>query len=637
MLERPQAYDFREQRTALFRRLAAQVGQAGGSPVDPGRDTRDFVDKLKLKIDGTAFDWDAFSHLAPLYEDNHRAITIMAGAQSGKSAYLLARLAREMLASWGGIFGYFFPDFHLPRLFSKQRFRPMMADNPELTKLLGSGSGTDQGKGTDAVLARSLGPTSVYFLSVAGKTSTEGAPMKGVFFDEVRRMAYGDIQRAEERVSAQKDPVILKVSTARYPESDIDAAFRQGDQRYFHSDCRCPGGCVLSLTFPNCIADLRNAQPELLRKVRAAYDAAGVPYLGVSGPNEGRWLPACYVCPRCGTPIVNPRNGWWEEHNPGAWTHSYQLPQLLSPLWPAGRVWKAYTEPEAPLDVMEFHNSKLGLPYIDETAVAVKEEHLAACVDPQLVWAANQTDAWRRKHMRGTSLGADCQAGYNVVVIKKVINGKRRTVHLEIVHGDDPWERMAVLMQRYDVSVAVIDCMPHWNEAHRFAVAFMGRVWLAVYTGEVKGAGKMISWGDRSAFPADQKGDEKFKWMVRINRTKGLQWSLKGWEGRENEVPHPMGLIQQLPRQGDRVVLTSGLRMGTFAPVPICRDVYFDHQKRVIFVKDYPSEEHRKRGEFTLTAEHVGIDPHFAHANLYCDVACSRSVRARTKGPDDDE
>jgi hypothetical protein len=598
------------------------------SPIDATESDAAFVERYALSLDGRRLDLsDRYKHMRAVYEDEHPVQVIMAGSQTSKSARVMVRQLRLGIQRWGASFAYYFPDYFLPRTFSRNRFKPLVQSSPELRPWLGASS--EQGQGSDAVLIRSFGPSSFFFLSVGGKTSTEGNPFQGIFFDEVRRMSPGDVMRATERISAQEDPIDFKVSTARYPEADIHAFFLAGDQRFFHTDCKCPDGVSLTLTYPDCIADLRHATPELLRKVEHAYSHAGVPYLGMDERQREEFPPACYLCPTCGTVLTDPRSGWWHPHNPKVFPHSYQLSQMHLWTYPAGRI---LLKGERPEDVQELWNSMVGMPFIDKQAQPVQPEDLEACVDRSLVWPALQGEDWIRHHCKNLAMGADTMGGYNCVVLKEVgRGGKHRTVHLEILHGDDPWEQMARLMVLFDVRIAVIDQLPHYNEAHRFAKQFPGRVFLASYSEQAgtEGGGKFISWGDRARDPSDQKGGReiKSKHTVAINKTKGLHWSLRRWAERLNECPDPDQLIQQLPKQTGRVVLTAGLAVGSWEPTRICREVYWLHLQRVAFQKVYTSEDAHRRGQFRVVAENVGLDPHFANADLYANVALARIGR----------
>lgn len=610
----------------LERRAAARK-----SPLDPTANVRTFVDYYGLTIDGSAYDWNLYGHLVEIYEDVHRTIVLQAGAQTGKSAHIMARILWGMIEHWGSLFGYYFPDYNLPRKFSNDRFAPFVRSNPTLGGWLGKDA--DEATGADNILTRQFGASSLYFLSTAGRSSTEGLPLRGVYFDEVRRMAYGDIQRAEERTSAQKSPIDVKVSTARYPDSDINAYFMKGDQRYFHTACACPDGIVLSLTFPNCVADLHGASPALRNKVAHAFSHAGQPYLGMDDEQRAQFGEAYYFCPECGEVLTNPRDGWWEPHNPGAWGHSYQMPQLLGHTYPAARALQKWNRQDSePTDLQELHNSMLGLTFLDPKAQPVKPEHLAACVNPHIQWAVLAGEEWRRANLHNTAMGFDVQAGYLVAVIKMYAdNGKHRTIHLEIVEGEDPWKEAAKLMYRFDVAACVCDAQPEYNEALKFVKMFEGRAWMAYY-GENEKA-NMFNWRDRPDNPPDQKGAEevKNKWTVILQRAKGLKWALMRWVDRQNECPQPDRLLQMLPKVKDRVVLSAGLRAGRREMVRICRELYWLHLQRVAFRKDFGASntdgkktKNEINDKYRIVAEHIGLDPHFAHADLYASAALTR-------------
>ncbi|MFA5801191.1 MAG: phage terminase large subunit family protein [Thermoleophilia bacterium] len=589
-------------------------------PLDPRADSLDFVTHHGLRIDGRLFDMDAYSHLEALYRDEHRNQSIMAGAQTGKTGRMAAFLVRLMLLTRGGMFGYYFPTETLALDFSAARFEPLLRSNSYLAALIGRHT-ENSAKGFDNTHRRVVGPSTVFFAITGGKTGTESFPFDGVFFDEVRRMKPGDIERAEERTSAKDAPFDIKVSTAFYPDSDIHKYFKEGDQRYFHSACNCSEGCVLSLAYPDCVASMEGVTPEFLRHVEHAFSLAGLPFLGCSEQDQHKYGKAVFVCPRCGEIIVNPRDGWWEAHEPGRYVHSWQMSQILSPNYSASRVFHKASRAS---DVMELWNSMLGLPYLDPLAQPVKLEHLESCVNPALYWAANQGDEWKQRNVVHTAMGSDQMGGFNCVVIKQQApNGKYRTVHLEVIHGDDPWERQAYLMEEYQVDLAVVDSNPNYNESHRFCKAFPNRVWLAEYTDE---KGPLVRWMDKKRQREDQNKAKalNWRWTVRISRTRALQWSLGRWALRQNETPDPDALLQSLPRDNGQVVLTSRLKRGTFSPSRICREVYWVHQQRVAFRKEFLDDDAELGVLKKVVADHVGLDPHFAHADLYANVALAR-------------
>lgn len=610
---------------------ALLYGFGGGEcPIDPCANDYEFALKYGLEIDRKPFDFELYKHLIDLYTDDARFLVLMAGAQTGKTARLFVHLLRRMFIKWGGLFGYYFPDLNIARAFSASRFAPFVRSQPSFREYLGAD--TRGRKGQDNILTRSIGESTLFFLTTAGKSATEGLPLNGVWFDEVRKMLRGDVERAMERYSAQDAPTDVKVSTANYPDSDIHAWFMQGDQRHFHTACRCPDGIVLAQTWPGCILDLRDATPQMVRKVQHAYSHSGVPYLNLREDELDRYPHAAYHCPRCDTVITDPREGWWEPHNPGAWIHSYQMPQLLSPKFSAGRVLYRY---ETARDIQEFHNSVRGMPFIDETKIIVQPHHLDACVDTRLPWAALQPARWRDKHVSRTAAGVDVQAGYLVVVVKQLApSGKHRVIHLEVIQddahpdGDDKWRKLGKLMYHFDVSVCVVDEAPEHGAALRFARAFYGRVWLHNYDTSESASAPMVQWRDKTKDTKSGGSETKFKFMVRSHRVRALKWSLRKWVHRTNEIPDPRQLIQRLPMQGNKVVFSAHLRKGTKVPHPIAK-VLFEHLQQFIFrdvYEDDPNKEEAVRqGKSRQVGEYIGdVDPHFAHADHYSALALAR-------------
>ena len=615
------------------------AGFGGGeSPVDACANTYEFVRRYGLTIEGEPFDLDVkYKHLADMYQDANPIKVAMAAAQTGKSAWVFANLARDMAGpAWGKMLGYYFPDAHLPVAFARDRFKPFLRSNPELGQLLGAEQKQRGGKGVNNTLTMTWGECTAFFLTIKGKTATEGLPLKGTYYDEVRRMELGDIERAMERYSAQPNPIDVKVSTAGYPETDIHHWFLKSDQRYFHTACGCADGVVLSLTWPDCVLDLTRATPKLLKKVAHAYSHAGIPYLGMDERQAVEFMHATYYCPKCGEIITDPRMGWWEPHNPGAFAHGYQMPQCLSWTYPAGRLWQKFQEMT---DQGEFMKSGLGLPHVDKDKMPVQDEHLWACVDDELPWGEDLTHAQRQRRLRNCTMGVDVQAGYLCAVLKcPHPTGRHRTVHVEVVHHEsNPWIRLGELMSRYDVRMAIIDYAPEFTAAMQFAKAFKGRVWLQQYSLSDK-APRHVAW-EEDALGRDrkQKGDTSFRYWVAMKRTAILHWSCTRWTQRANIVPHPRKLVQRVPVQNDRAHLTAHLRAGTMMPWPIGVDPYFDHQKRWVFrdiLEDAETDKEKRMrlGKSQQVAEWVGQDPHFSHADAWASLALTRITgRARVR------
>jgi hypothetical protein len=166
-------------------------------------------------------------------------------------------------------------------------------------------------------------------------------------------------------------------------------------------------------------------------------------------------------------------------------------------------------------------------------------------------------------------------------------------------------------MQEFRVRHAVVESMPNFNEAHRFAREYSGRVFLASYQNH---ADEILQWGDRPRDGASvRSSDESFRtpWTVSIDQFKMMSRSLAMWHEREIRTPDSRTLRQDIrTRQGMRTVA-------------VCRDLFWLHLQRVALVTEETQGRENER-RLRRAVKKVGIDPHFAFANMLCDVAMAR-------------
>ena len=555
----------------------------------------DFIENLRrggLKVDNYLFMWDGHEYMIEpckavkfkgLENLEGFVLVLMCGAQVGKTVFCFLLALFLALYFWGRYFGYFLPDQSMALNFSSERFKPMARGIPEIRKLWGTDPTAEKDeKVTDQKSVRSIGPSKVIFSYMQGISSTEGWPLLGVIFDEVRRMMDGDIERVHERLSHSPYPVNIKVSTAGYPDTNIDKAFKQSYQKKFHSGCKCDDGIVLSDLFPECIGEKLNGVTPSLKDLPSHF----------------------YFCPKCKEVIDNPREGLWIPHNPQSSIVGFHIPQTLSKFMPAKKMLEAFQEAS---DLQEFYNSKLGIAYLSPESQIVNEDILRATVNPDLKWKTEGVNC---------AMGIDQMGGFNVVVIRewgpKADNGMRksRLVHLEWIEALDPWERCSELMHKYDVSVCVPDAGPNYNDAMKFAHKHRGKVFLGDYTWDATGGKDICVWGDRPIDPNKKASlDTKSKYRVRISRFHAIEWNLMRYVNRLKEQPREGGLIAQISDLSGKKQL-----------VQVCK-LFWTHLQKVARRKQWIDET---QGKYKMIFENIGLDPHFLHADLYCEIALSR-------------
>jgi hypothetical protein len=415
---------------------------------------------------------------------------------------------------------------------------------------------------------------------MGGATSTESAPLLGLFLDEVRRMQPLDITLARQRISHSPFPIDVKISTAGYPDQDIAYWFARTDQRHFYSACHCPDGIALAEEWPDCIS----LQPG----------------------------DVFYRCPRCDTRIANPQVGRYVAHAPERAVRGYHIPQTLSlaPLHSPGALWDKWTNPQE--DRGEFYRSVLGRPYVDPEAQLVTADDLKACVNPDLQW---------EREGRNCALGLDHMGGWlDVVILAQAHGEKLRLVHVERIEGDDPFGnddaarhirgRLDDLMHRYDVRCAVSDLNPNYNEVLRFSQRWKPRAFLVTYSSSDQA--DMIVWRDQVHHRGQQgMADEvKFTYTVTIQRYKALDYALGLFTQRQIALPHPRGLTQTV--HDDH---------GVLRPVFMGEEMFWPHMQRIVRQKHILNAE---QGTYKMEMVKVGADPHYAFAFMYAVVAASR-------------
>lgn len=552
----------------------------------------EFSERFPVKVDGQPLDLTEHSYLKPIYDatrfDRGKDCTmvLMTGAQVGKTIWLISSMIKAAAQFWGDNFGYFLPDQGMSDIFSSKRWLPIMRSHPLFASVSGVGVGSSK-RDEDRKRVRPFGDSTIYFWYMGGKTSTESLPMRGVFFDEVRRMHHADIQRAEERMSHCSYPLNMKISTAKFPDADVHYYFKRTDQRFFHTKCRCKEGIVLAENWPNCV--------------------------GVRGTED-----YFYRCPKCDMEITQPQVGEFVARYPERKAIGFHVPQMLSPVMTPARLFQKY---DSSLDRQEFYNSGLGMPYVDPTSIMVPLDVAMACVQEGLQWAYNGINCF---------MGVDQRGGENHVVIGDidVATKKIRLRHLQIIQGEGKavFADLYPLMERYDVDCCVIDALPSYNEAVAFGKRFKRRVFLAYYSENQN----MIRWSDRdNELAALRKAnkDSKYEYHVMLDRYKSLEWSLSKWVDRRIICPEPKALTQRVRTHGvDRI---SYICLGD--PETHEQGLFYHlrsaaKRKIEVFTADSEKRERVETGAFRMVFENIGIDPHFMHAANYMCVAASRRI-----------
>ncbi|GMU26117.1 MAG: hypothetical protein AMXMBFR16_10220 [Candidatus Uhrbacteria bacterium] len=390
--------------------------------------------------------------------------TAMKAAQMGvtevainRAFYTVAALKKDVL--------YVLPTAINASDFSKARFNTALLHSPYLKQLF-----TD----TNTVGLKQAGGVTLYIRGSRGDSNLKSIPVSTLILDELDEMDQKQIWLALERLSGHEHKSVWAVSTPTIPKYGIHKLFMQGTQE--HWTYQCPLCSRWSeLTWPECIeihgediTDPRCHDSFLkCKECGGKLDHRAKPEFLANG----RWIP---TAPNCSS-----------DHR------SFYVNQLYSYTVTPGEIVMAYFRGAGDEAAStEFHNSKLGMPYLGEGA-QVTDESLDKCL-------ANHIKTDPRPQTGGERLitmGIDQGKQNHIVIMEWFVDQMGRDINVAAM-GKLLWEgtvlgeefdRLDMLMREWQVLACVIDADPQINDARRFARRFPGYVTLCRYRRGVSG------------------------------------------------------------------------------------------------------------------------------------------------------
>lgn len=566
----------------------------------------------RLRVDGKPFRLENRPALIPIYdaipctkeEAFRRILVIQKATQLGLTVWeVLANL--YMAIKFGPItIGMFLPDQATASYKSEHRFMRLIRSVPSIYKAMthATRDGEEKRIGEGNILTRTLGESIFLFLWTTGKVTTESRPMDVVTLDEVQEMNLDHIDKVMARMGDSDLRFSLLLSTANMPDMDINFWYQQGNQEVWHTECESCGA-LSDLSDPAGIFPSKSVVYNH-GQFTAFKSGAPIPKL------EYLWC-----CPECAKPIEDPQRGRYIAtcpNPPTATVRSFMLPRTISPqnVFPRDMI-EGLHRAKTGDQKKSYYNRTLARPYIDADQLPVTIAHCEAGAragaEAGLVWETVGA---------GYYMGIDQMGSFNAVIIKKRMpDGRQGVVHVEAVFDLDPFKRCGELMKLYGIAVCVVEQLPNVNDARKFANAFPGRVFLAGYA-DLRD--DQMSWGDQMTRSERKTSEEdRSRYMVTLNQYKCMQTALYRIRGelQEDGTLVPMCLFPD-PDKLEQDVIEDGVTRR----IHLLRDwVWFHFTKTALVVDDDP-ETRKPKGK----VQKVGIDPHFAFANMLCDVAWAR-------------
>lgn len=592
---------FAQERDGVFVEKPIELS-AGQTVIGRDETFRDWCNRLAadgLKVDSFPFTledrpamWFIFDQIPSSIEDAfERTVVMMKCAQVGFTVMEILAMIYMGLKFMPAKVGMFLPDRNLAVIKSSQRFLPILRTVPDAYRLMVDPEATGGRAGEGNVMIRNMGSSSFFFLWTSGKGATESVPMDLLALDEVQEMQVRDMEKVQERLSASRIKFTLAGSTANVYDRDIHFLYKKGTMHQFWTHCpACGVSHVLDDHFPECI----DYDPEL-RDYR--YICVGCK----------AWLPDAQLGEwRQRVGELGPDKRWRDEEGKIIPT-SIHFPQFLSPTITARNIIEAYWNAD---DMKNFYNRKLGKPYSDPSQVPINLVMLMACAAEGMRLGVT----WRER-AADTFMGIDQMGAFNVALIcERLPSGHMALIHAEEIYSTDPFARCDVLLANYGVKVCVVETLPNYNDAKRFANRHPGIVFLAGYA-DIRD--EMLHWGDSVPSKLERKTDEaeRDRYTVTLDQYKCMQVAFARIQKMACVFPDPTGLVQELTADG-----ANGMR-GEKQLLPILKDRVWFHFMRTALIAQRDKEQNKYRRKVIK----VGIDPHFSYAFMLMNVAWSRA------------
>ena len=403
------------------------------------------------------YTWKYHPWVKEMHDCNSPFAYAMKGAQLGvtevainRAFYALDQLKRDVL--------YVLPNSLIASDFSKARFGTALRQSPYLNSIF-----TD----TNTVGLKQAGTTNLYIRGSRGEGNLVSIPVSVMVLDEVDRMDQSQIWLALERLSGQIHKSVWGISTPTLPNYGIHKLYQTSTQERFIFKCpRCSR--KTELIWPDCVEICGESvtDPRVKESFLKCKECGGK----LNHETKPEWL----------------ADAEWVSTAPNADkdVRGFHISQLYSfTVSPAELVTAYFRGIGDEAAAVEFHNSKLGVPYISDSS-KITDEILDSCLGTHTM-----QEAAKFNRSKIITLGVDQgKTNYYAVcewTFDKMSNDLVESAHCKVLavgrFMDEQWGMLNELMPSYQVLMCVIDADPNINEARRFARKFLGYVNLCRY------------------------------------------------------------------------------------------------------------------------------------------------------------
>lgn len=402
---------------------------------------------VNYTVDGNKFNFSKIPYARGFYADNATTYVFRKGSQVACTSWALAKVlhgADELGMRWI----YFLPTDSEMDDFVKDRVQGVIDASDYLKKRIGT---------TDNSGLKKLGNNGglLYMRGLWTKRRAKSVPADGLVFDEVDEIQPENIAFGEGRVLASQWQTKIYLSVPSFSDTGIDKLFKETDQRSYLIKCStCGEWASLDDDFPRNFLSV----PEKTKKL---FPRGAEYYRG---------------CRKCGTELKIV-DGEWVPKYPGRARHGYHVSRLLQsncpPDFPNAATFLMDKYKLAQGSQVRMSNWEIeyrGLPFDGEGA-RVTEELLDSLEHPDSGWLYSGT---------GFFLGCDQGDMLDIGVYCR-IGDKLKLIYCE---NTQEWDRLDMLMDRYNVAMAGVDGNPNRHNAKKFAAKYRKRAFIQDFTGD---------------------------------------------------------------------------------------------------------------------------------------------------------
>jgi len=388
---------------------------------------------------------------------NSKASTtyVMKSAQAGATEaginlalYTIDQLHKDVL--------YVLPTTRNASDFSKARFNAALNESPYLQTIF-----TD----TNSIEIKMAGSNTLYIRGSRGDSNLKSVPVSVLILDEVDEMSQRAINLALERLSGHLQKTVWGISTPTVPNYGIHKLYMTSTQEHFIFKCPCCSRQT-ELIWPDCV--------EIIGE----------------GVHDTRCAESFLKCKECGGKLEHLdkpnlfKSATWNvtNSNSNPDIRGFNVNQLYSYTVTPGELvvahFKGFGDEAANI---EFHNSKLGKPFIGDGA-KLTDVDIDACLGTH----SKEDDRPQVGCGRLITMGVD-QGLWNYVEITEwhfdqmtidLNVGAKAKVLFQTKYHEEDWTQLDMMMREWQIQHCVVDADPQVMEARRFARRFPGYVTL---------------------------------------------------------------------------------------------------------------------------------------------------------------